>query len=228
MSKSLCLIDWLLSLLQGPWVYIYTLLKEIQPDTTRTRIPNETESVYKTIQITKENIKLSSRDKLGHHHRPIGNLQVFLPHHRQALHRSYRQRSTLTTSINTSPPMDLATFSRLLIGNHPHRQLSCRPVTVALSCRSTLYRSWVRVQKTVSTRTHTTGRASALSVRWVFLREKTLPWLLQIPHRRNRTHTPLNRRKNHLLCKCANTNECPPPKCMCVSFSQIISPKELS
>ena len=40
MSKSLCLIDWLLDVLQGPWVYIYTLLKELQPDTTRTRIPN--------------------------------------------------------------------------------------------------------------------------------------------------------------------------------------------
>ena len=35
-------------------------------------------------------------------------------------------------------------------------------------------------------------------------------------------------KKLHLLCKCANTNKCPPPKCMCVSFSQTISPKELS
>jgi len=43
--------------------------------------------------------------------------------------------------------MDLATFSYLFIGNHPYRQLSSRPVTIALSCRSTLYRSWVRVQK---------------------------------------------------------------------------------
>jgi len=102
------------------------------------------ESVHKMIQITKENIKLSSHDKLGRHHRPIGNLQVFLPRHRQTLRR---QRLMLVININTSPPMDLATFSCLLIGNHPHRQLSCRPITVALSCQSTLYRSWVHVQK---------------------------------------------------------------------------------
>ena len=40
MSKNLCLIDWLLGRLQGPRVYIYTLLKELQSDTTRTWIPN--------------------------------------------------------------------------------------------------------------------------------------------------------------------------------------------
>ena len=46
MSKNVCLIDWQISL-QGPRVYIYTLLKELQSDTTRTRILNYTESVYK-------------------------------------------------------------------------------------------------------------------------------------------------------------------------------------
>ena len=40
------LIDWFL---QGPRVYIYTLLKELQPDTTRIQIPNYIESIYKTI-----------------------------------------------------------------------------------------------------------------------------------------------------------------------------------
>ena len=50
------LIDFLL---QGPRVYIYTLLKELQPDTIRIRIPNYTESVYKTMQIIKEITKLS-------------------------------------------------------------------------------------------------------------------------------------------------------------------------
>jgi len=40
--------DWLIDFsLQGPRVYIYTLLKELQPDTIRIRIPNYTESVYK-------------------------------------------------------------------------------------------------------------------------------------------------------------------------------------
>jgi len=59
MSKNLCLIDWSIDIsLQGPRVYIYTLLKELQPNTTRIQIPNYTESVYKTIKITKENIKL--------------------------------------------------------------------------------------------------------------------------------------------------------------------------
>ena len=47
MSKNLCLIDWSI-LLQGPRVYIYTLLKELQSDTTRTQIPKLTEFVYKT------------------------------------------------------------------------------------------------------------------------------------------------------------------------------------
>ena len=88
-----------------------------------------------------ENIKLSCRDKLRHHHGPISYLQVFLLRHRQTPHR---QRLILAIGINTSL---LATFSCLLIGNHHYRQLSCRPVTIALSCRSTLYRSWVRVQK---------------------------------------------------------------------------------
>ena len=49
MSKNLYLIDWSIHRLQGPRVYIYTLLKELQPDTTRIRIPNLTEFVYKTI-----------------------------------------------------------------------------------------------------------------------------------------------------------------------------------
>ena len=40
MSKNLCLIDWLILRLQGPRVHIYTPLKELQPDTTRIRIPN--------------------------------------------------------------------------------------------------------------------------------------------------------------------------------------------
>ena len=94
-----------------------------------------------------ENIKLSSRDKPGHHHRSIGNLHVLLPSHRQTSHHSHRQRLTLTIGTNALPLLDLVIFSCFFIGNHPHRQLSCRPVIVALSCRSTLYRSWVRVQK---------------------------------------------------------------------------------
>ena len=50
MSKNVCLIDFLIDdLLQGPRVYIYTLLKELQPDTIRIWIPNYMESVYKTI-----------------------------------------------------------------------------------------------------------------------------------------------------------------------------------
>jgi len=40
MSKNVYLVDWLVSFLQGPRVHIYTLLKELQPDTTRIRIPN--------------------------------------------------------------------------------------------------------------------------------------------------------------------------------------------
>ena len=39
MSKNLCLIDWLILFFTRPWVYIYTLLKELQPDMTRIRIP---------------------------------------------------------------------------------------------------------------------------------------------------------------------------------------------
>ena len=99
-----------------------------------------------------ENINLSSRDKLGHHHRSIGNLHVLLPSHRQTSHHSHRQRLTLTTGTNVSPLLDLVTFSCLFIGNHHHRQLPCRPVTGAPSCRSILYRSLGTCPKTVSTR----------------------------------------------------------------------------
>ena len=101
-----------------------------------------------------ENIKLSSRDKPGHHHRSIGNLPVLLPSHRQTSHHSHRQRLTLTIGTNTSPLLDLVTFNYLFIGNHPHRQLPCRPVTVAPSCRSILYQSLGTCPKTVSTGFH--------------------------------------------------------------------------
>ena len=47
--------------------------------------------------------------------------------------------------ISTHGPS--AIFSCLLIGNYPHRQLFCRPVTITVSCRSTFYRSGIRVQK---------------------------------------------------------------------------------
>jgi len=98
-----------------------------------------------------ENIKLSSRDKPGHHHRSIGNLHVLLPSHRQTPHHSHRQRLMLTIGMNASPLLDLVTFNCLFIGDHPHQQLSCRPVTVAPSYRSILYRSLGTCPKTVST-----------------------------------------------------------------------------
>ena len=97
------------------------------------------------------NIKLSFRDKPGHHHRSISNLHVLLPSHRQTSHHSHRQRLTLTIGMNVSPLLDSVSFSYLLIGNHPHRQLPCRPVTVATSCRSIFYRSLGTCPKTVST-----------------------------------------------------------------------------
>jgi len=40
MSKNVCFIDWKMFSLQGPRVYIYTLLQELQPDTTKIRIPD--------------------------------------------------------------------------------------------------------------------------------------------------------------------------------------------
>ena len=40
MSKNLCFIDWFDCVLHGTRVYIYTLLKEPQPDTTRIQILN--------------------------------------------------------------------------------------------------------------------------------------------------------------------------------------------
>jgi len=98
-----------------------------------------------------ENIKLSSRNKPRHHHSSIGNLHVLLPSHRQTPHHSHRQRLTLTISTNVSPLLDLATFGCLFIGNHPHRQLPSRPITVAPSCRSILYRLLGTCPTTVST-----------------------------------------------------------------------------
>ena len=86
-----------------------------------------------------ENIKLSSRDKPGYHHRSIGNLHVLLLIH--------RQRLTLNIGTNASPLLDLVTFSCLFIGNHSHRQLPCRPVTVAPSADLYFIDPWVRVQK---------------------------------------------------------------------------------
>jgi len=138
---------WLIdSRLQSPWVHIYILLKELQPDTTRTRIPNHTESVYKTIWITKENIKLSPRDKPEHLHRPIGNFPDS---------PSIASADSLVVAIgtDTSSPTDLVTLNNSSIGNHPHRQLiligssSYRQNTAVLSCQPTVYQSWTRAQK---------------------------------------------------------------------------------
>ena len=94
-----------------------------------------------------ENIKLCSRNRPGHHHRSIGSLHVPLPSHRQTSYHSHRQRLTLTIGTNTSPLLDLVTFSRLFIGNHPHWQLPCRSVTVVPSADLFFTDSWIRVQK---------------------------------------------------------------------------------
>ena len=104
-------------------------------------------SYTKRIKISMENIKLSSRNIPRHHHRSIGSLHVLLPSYRQTSYHNHRQRLTLTISTNASPLLDLVTFSRLFIDNHPHRQLPCRPVTVVPSADLFFTDSWVRVKK---------------------------------------------------------------------------------
>ena len=103
----------------------------------------------KRIIITKENIKLAPCNRPGHHHRSIGNLHAFLQGHRQTSCRGHRQTLTLIIGTNTSPPLDLVTFNCLLIGNHPHRQLSCRQVTVASSADLHFNNPQVRVKRYV-------------------------------------------------------------------------------
>ena len=138
MSKNVCLIDWSIFILQGPRVYIYTLLKELRPDTIRIRIPNYTESVYKTMQTTKEIIKLSfvtnrnsSRWQLaasGLLLRVIGNpLAIVIGR------PFYLVIGTILL------PEDLVTFTLALIGNHPYQQPAsyCHPILP----------SWTRAQK---------------------------------------------------------------------------------
>ena len=104
----------------------------------------------KRILLTKENIKLPPCNRPGHRHRSIGNLHVFLQSHRQTSCCGHRQTLTLIIGTNTSPPLDLVTFNCLLIGNHLHRQLSYRLVTVASSANLHFTNPHVRVKRYVS------------------------------------------------------------------------------
>ena len=121
--------------LQGLRVYIYTLLKELQPDMTRIRIPNYTESVYKTTQINKEITKLSpvtnwnsSTNRLAASRLPlciIGRLPC----------NSHRQTSSSQPSAQThhrpqtQPHSTFPLSATILIGNS-----LCKPHTAILSC----------------------------------------------------------------------------------------------
>jgi len=87
----------------------------------------------KRIIITKENIKVPSCNRPGHRHRLIGILHAFLQSHRQTSCYGHWQTLLLIISMNTSPPLDLVIFNCLFIGNHLHRQLPYRLVTVASS-----------------------------------------------------------------------------------------------
>ena len=94
-----------------------------------------------------KNIKLSSRNRSGHHYGSIGNLHALFPSRRQTSHHSHRQRLTLTIGTNVSPLLDLVTLSCLFIGKHPHWQLPCRLVTVVPSADLFFTDPWVCVQK---------------------------------------------------------------------------------
>ena len=87
----------------------------------------------KWILIIKENIKLPPCSWPRHRHWSIGNPHVFLQSHRQTSCWGHRQTVILVIGTNTSPPLELVTSSCFLIGNHLHRQISCRLVTVASS-----------------------------------------------------------------------------------------------
>ena len=110
----------------------------------------------KQILITKENIKLPPCSRPGHRHRLIGNLHAFLQSHRHTSCSGHRQISILVIGTNTSPSLDLVTFSCFPIGNHIYRQLSCRLVTVASSAdlyfTNPKYASKDTCPKTMSTR----------------------------------------------------------------------------
>jgi len=87
----------------------------------------------KRILITKKNIKLSSvtdRDTIMNQSaistfssRVIGRLTCY----------SHRQTPASVISTNMPSPLDLVIFGHYPIGNHLHRQLPCRPVTIAPS-----------------------------------------------------------------------------------------------
>ena len=109
----------------------------------------------KRILITKENIKLPPYNRPGHRHRSIGNLHAFLQSHRQISCCGHQQTLILVIGTNMSPPLDLVSFNCFLIGNHLHRQLPCRLVTVASSADpffiKSKYASKDTCPKTVST-----------------------------------------------------------------------------
>ena len=79
----------------------------------------------------KENIKTILCDRLVHHPESIGNPCAFLQSHRQTAFHSHPQPSELAIGMTVSPLLDLVIFGCFSIGTNPHRQLSCRLVTIS-------------------------------------------------------------------------------------------------
>jgi len=87
----------------------------------------------KQILITKENIKLSPVTDWDTTTSQSAILRAFLQSHRQTTYHSHRQTPTLVIGTNMSSLLDLVIFGCLPIGNHLHRQLPCKLVTIAPS-----------------------------------------------------------------------------------------------
>ena len=150
------MFDWLIDIsLHCPRVYIYTLSKGYNQTRLGLKFQIKRNPYTKRILITKESIKLPPCSRPGHRHRSIGSLHGFLQSHRQTSCCGHRQTLILVIGMNTSPPLDLATFSCFPIGNRLHRQLLCRLVTVTSSTdlyfTNPRYASKDTFPKTVST-----------------------------------------------------------------------------
>jgi len=84
----------------------------------------------RTLKI-KENIKTILCDRLVHHPESISIPCAFLQSHRQTAFHSHRQPLALAIGMTISPLLDLVIFGYFPIGTNPHRQLSCRLVTIS-------------------------------------------------------------------------------------------------
>ena len=116
---------------------------------TRIWIPNWTKSVCKANSNNYGKHSFIYHNRLANHHHPIDNSCASFHDHRQITSHSHRQPSISVIGIVPSPPLDLTTLGRFIIGINLHLQL-LYSVTICSPADLRLINSQIRAQRYVS------------------------------------------------------------------------------